>query len=94
MKLVRRLRRPARATEEPASEEASAEEFAGEVATLYGVRHREEAQALVSVKNVSKSFGGIRAVDGLSLITGGFVVAGFVLAELVLSASSTGARSG
>jgi len=66
MKLVRRLRRPARATEEPASEEASAEEFAGEVATLYGVRHREEAQALVSVKNVSKSFGGIRAVDGLS----------------------------
>lgn len=27
----------------------------------------------------------LRAVDGLSLITGGFVVAGFVLAELVLT---------
>jgi heme O synthase-like polyprenyltransferase len=32
------------------------------------------------------ALGLLRAVDGLSLITGGFVVAGFVLAELVLSA--------
>jgi hypothetical protein len=36
----------------------------------------------------------LRAVDGLTIITGGFVVAGFVLAELVLSLSSTTARSG
>ena len=40
------------------------------------------------------ALGLLRAVDGLSLITAGFVVAGFVLAELVLSASSTAARSG
>jgi hypothetical protein len=40
------------------------------------------------------ALGLLRAVDGLTLITGGFVVAGFVLAELVLSASSTAARSG
>jgi hypothetical protein len=40
------------------------------------------------------ALGLLRAVDGLSLITGGFVVAGFVLAEVVLSASSRAARSG
>jgi heme O synthase-like polyprenyltransferase len=40
------------------------------------------------------ALGLLRAIDGLSLITGGFVVAGFVLAELVLSASSSAARSG
>jgi hypothetical protein len=40
------------------------------------------------------ALGLLRAVDGLTLITGGFVVAGFVLAELVLSASSTPASSG
>ena len=40
------------------------------------------------------ALGLLRAVDGLTLITGGFVVAGFVLAELVLSASSTTASSG
>ena len=40
------------------------------------------------------ALGLLRAVDGLTVITGGFVVAGFVLAELVLSASSTAARSG
>jgi hypothetical protein len=28
----------------------------------------------------------LRAVDGLTLVTGGFVVIGFALAELVLSA--------
>ena len=39
------------------------------------------------------ALGLLRAVDGLSLITGGFVVAGFVLAELVLTARPT-ARSG
>ena len=32
------------------------------------------------------ALGLLRAVDGLSLITGGFVAAGFVLAELVLTA--------
>jgi heme O synthase-like polyprenyltransferase len=40
------------------------------------------------------ALGLLRAVDGLSLITGGFVVAGFILAEVVLSASSRAARSG
>lgn len=42
------------------------------------------------------ALGLLRAIDGLTLITGGFVVAGFVLAELVLmrGASSTAARSG
>jgi hypothetical protein len=40
------------------------------------------------------ALGLLRAVDGLTIVTGGFVVAGFVLAELVLSASSTAARSG
>jgi uncharacterized membrane protein len=39
------------------------------------------------------ALGLLRAVDGLTLITGGFVVAGFVLAELVLSARPA-ARSG
>jgi hypothetical protein len=52
------------------------------------VRRGAEIGALVA------ALGLLRAVDGLSLITGGFVVAGFVLAELVLSASSTAARSG
>jgi len=52
------------------------------------VRRGLELGALVA------ALGLLRAVDGLSLITGGFVVAGFVLAELVLSASSTAARSG
>jgi hypothetical protein len=40
------------------------------------------------------ALGALRAVDGLTVITGGFVVAGFLLAELVLTASSTTARSG
>jgi len=35
----------------------------------------------------------LRAVDGLTMITGGFVVAGFALAELVLAARPR-ARSG
>jgi hypothetical protein len=52
------------------------------------VRRGVEVGALVA------ALGLLRAVDGLSLVTGGFVVAGFVLAELVLSASSTAARSG
>lgn len=39
------------------------------------------------------ALGLLRAVDGLTLITGVFVVAGFVLAELVLSARPA-ARSG
>ncbi|MDQ2915385.1 MAG: hypothetical protein M3T56_19335 [Chloroflexota bacterium] len=52
------------------------------------IRRGIEIGALVA------GLGLLRAVDGLSLITGGFVVAGFVLAELVLSASSNAARSG
>jgi heme O synthase-like polyprenyltransferase len=40
------------------------------------------------------ALGLLRAVDGLSLITGGFVVAGFLFAEIILSTSSTAARSG
>jgi hypothetical protein len=42
---------------------------------------------------VVAALGLLRAVDGLSVLTGGFVVAGFVLAELVLSARSA-TRSG
>jgi hypothetical protein len=52
------------------------------------VRRGFEVGALVAV------LGLLRAIDGLTVITGGFVVAGFALAELVLSASSTTARSG
>lgn len=51
------------------------------------IRRGIEVGALLAV------LGLLRIVDGLSLITGGFVVAGFVLAELVLSARPT-ARSG
>jgi hypothetical protein len=52
------------------------------------VRRGFEIGALVAV------LGLLRAIDGLTVITGGFVIAGFALAELVLSASSTTARSG
>ena len=51
------------------------------------VRRGIEAGALIG------ALGLLRAVDGLSLITGGFVVAGFLLAELVLTARPA-ARSG
>jgi heme O synthase-like polyprenyltransferase len=51
------------------------------------VRRGIEVGALVA------ALGLLRAVDGLSLITGGFVVAGFVMAELVLTARPE-ARSG
>ena len=51
------------------------------------VRRGVEVGALVA------ALGLLRAVDGLSLITGGFVVAGFVLAELVLT-TRPAARSG
>jgi hypothetical protein len=51
------------------------------------VRRGVEVGALVA------ALGLLRAVDGLSLITGGFVVAGFVLAELILTARPA-ARSG
>jgi hypothetical protein len=47
---------------------------------LPALRRGVEVGALVA------ALGLLRAVDGLSLITGGFVVAGFVLAELVLTA--------
>jgi len=52
------------------------------------VRRGFEVGALVAV------LGLLRAIDGLSVITGGFVVAGLALAEIVWSASSTTARSG
>jgi hypothetical protein len=48
--------------------------------TARAVRRGIEAGALVL------ALGLLRAVDGLSIITGGFVIAGFVLAELVLTA--------
>ncbi|MGH2473295.1 MAG: hypothetical protein ACRDG6_13060 [Candidatus Limnocylindria bacterium] len=54
---------------------------------VVAVRRGAEIGALVA------AFGLLRAVDGLTLITGGFVVAGFVMAELVLSARRE-ARSG
>ena len=62
-------------------------------------RRPDRARAIrrgVEVGALVAALGLLRAVDGLSLITGGFVVAGFVLAELVLTrgASSTTARSG
>ena len=54
---------------------------------LIAVRRGLEVGALVA------ALGLLRAVDGLTIITAGFVVAGFVLAELVLSARPA-ARSG
>ena len=51
------------------------------------VRRGVEAGVLLA------ALGLLRAVDGLSLITGGFVFGGFVLAELVLTARPA-ARSG
>jgi hypothetical protein len=51
------------------------------------IRRGIELGALVA------ALGLLRAVDGLTLITGGFVVAGLVLAEIVLSARPA-ARSG
>jgi heme O synthase-like polyprenyltransferase len=47
---------------------------------LVAVRRGAEIGALVA------ALGLLRAVDGLTVITGGFVALGFVLAELVLSA--------
>jgi hypothetical protein len=47
----------------------------------------------IEVGALLAALGLLRAIDGLSLITGGFVVAGFVLAEFVLTARPT-ARSG
>lgn len=52
-------------------------------------RRPEIARAVrrgIEVGGLVAALGLLRAVDGLSLITGGFVVAGFVLAELVLTA--------
>ena len=60
-------------------------------------RHPHRVPAMrrgFEIGSLVAALGLLRAVDGLTLITGGFVVAGFVLAELVLSASSTTASSG
>jgi len=60
-------------------------------------RHPHRAAAVrrgVEIGALALALGLLRAVDGLTIITGGFVIAGFALAELVLSASSTTARSG
>jgi heme O synthase-like polyprenyltransferase len=54
---------------------------------LVAVRRGAEVGVLVA------ALGLLRAIDGLTVITGGFIVAGFVLAELVLSARPA-ARSG
>jgi len=59
-------------------------------------RHPRRVPAVrrgVEVGALLAAFGLLRAVDGLSVITGGFVVAGFILAELVLTARPA-ARSG
>jgi heme O synthase-like polyprenyltransferase len=59
-------------------------------------RRPQRARAIrrgVEIGALLAALGFLRAVDGLSLITGGFVVAGFALAELVLSARPT-PRSG
>jgi len=59
-------------------------------------RHPQRAAAVrrgIEVGALVTALGLLRAVDGLSLIMGGFVVAGFVLAELVLTARPA-ARSG
>src|SRR4029077_12515395 len=52
-------------------------------------RRPEIARAIrrgIEVGGLVAALGLLRVVDGLSLITGGFVVAGFVLADLVLTA--------
>jgi hypothetical protein len=59
-------------------------------------RHPQRAAAVrrgIEVGALVAALGLLRAVDGLSLITGGFVVAGFALAEIVLTARPA-ARSG
>jgi len=59
-------------------------------------RHPRRVPAVrrgVEVGALFAALGLLRAIDGLSLITGGFVVAGVVLAELVLTARPA-ARSG
>jgi heme O synthase-like polyprenyltransferase len=59
-------------------------------------RHPRRVRAVrrgIEVGALVAALGLLRAVDGLTLITGGFVVAGFVLAELVLT-TRPAARSG
>lgn len=59
-------------------------------------RHPRRVPAVrrgVEVGALLAALGLLRAIDGLSLISGGFVVAGFILAELVLTARPA-ARSG
>jgi len=63
---LRRLRRPWPERVTTADGRVSADAFAEEVASLRGTKAVEETRPVVTVENVSKSFGGIRAVDGLS----------------------------
>jgi heme O synthase-like polyprenyltransferase len=59
-------------------------------------RHPRRVRAVrrgIEVGALVAALGLLRAVDGLTLITGGFVVAGFVVAELVLT-TRPAARSG
>ena len=49
-------------------------------------RRRRALRRGVSVGALVAALALLRAVDGLTILTGGFVVAGFALAELVLSA--------
>ena len=59
-------------------------------------RHPHRVPAMrrgFEIGSLVAALGLLRAVDGLTIITGGFVVAGFALAELVLFARPT-VRSG
>jgi len=56
-------------------------------------RRRRAVRRGLSVGGLVAALALLRAVDGLTVLTGGFVVAGFAVAELVLSARPT-VRSG
>ena len=56
-------------------------------------RHAVALRRGLEIGALVAALGLLRAADGLTVITGGFVVAGFVLAELVMSARPA-ARSG
>ena len=58
-----------------------------------GPRRRRALRRGLSVGALVAALALLRAVDGLTILTGGFVVAGFAVAELVLNARPT-VRSG
>jgi branched-chain amino acid transport system permease protein len=63
---IRQLRRPWPVAARAVDGRLTAEAYAEEVASLRGTHRVEEARPVVTVTDVSKAFGGIRAVDGLS----------------------------